>query len=77
MRLGTVLRQLFGVACKPDFCIADIFHISSSICVGERRRKKGKGWGDKQGRAVPDSISKQGEENSPAEDFLCFTWGSC
>lgn len=41
-RLVAVLRQLFEVACKPDFYLADIFHISSSICMGERKNK-GKG----------------------------------
>lgn len=41
-RLVAVLRQLFEVACKLDFYLADIFHISSSICMGERKNK-GKG----------------------------------
>lgn len=41
-RLVTVLRQLFEVACKPDFYAADIFQITTSICVGERGRRKEK-----------------------------------
>lgn len=41
VRLVAVLRQLFEVACKPDFYL-DIFHISSSHCVGKRGRRKEK-----------------------------------